>query len=69
MNFSITTKDNIAKIIASLKISKDQAGLLLSQISDLGERERKIMLGKLKEIYYLDLAEKESLANLDKYWA
>lgn len=62
------TNDALEKFVEGVKINPEQKSFLLSKIPQLDEEERIELFNLLKDIYFLDLEEQETIAKIKKYW-
>jgi len=59
---------SLEKFIKDTKLSDQDKDFLLSKLPELDEEQRIKLFGLLKNIYFVDLEEKQSIENLKKYW-
>lgn len=62
------TNDALKRFIEELKISREIKDSLLSKVNQLDLEERVKLFDTLKEVYFLDLEEKEAIARVKKHW-
>lgn len=60
--------DALIKFIKWLGISADNKESLIAKVPQLNDFERQDLFEVLKEVFYLDMEEKEAVARLRKYW-
>ena len=68
MAYSLLNNQSLEKFIQKVKLDKERKDFLLSKLAEMDLEERIALFRTLKEIYLLDLEEKEAIERLRKFW-
>lgn len=64
----LLTDNNLKKFIETLKIADEQKNFLIDELPRLDEKERVKLLEKLKDIFVLNIEEKDALEKIKNNW-
>lgn len=59
---------SLEKFINDVRLSKERKKELISKLPEMDRGERVALLSALKDVYLLDLEEKEALERVEKFW-
>lgn len=62
------TDENIKKAIMNLGISQEQKNALIAKIPELNGEEREKLMNLLKDVYLLDMEEKDAIEKIKRNW-
>ena len=64
----LLTDESLKKFIGNIKLDDGQKSTLISRLPQMDEKQRLEFLDVLKNVYLLDLEEKEAIKKLSDNW-